>query len=359
MLTPSLSLPLLAAAQAQKHVTHNEALLRLDRLTQAAATSRHIAAPPAGATDGAAYIVPPDASGTWAGHTGMLAIYDSGAWDFLPAPVGLRVYVEDEGALLIFDGSDWRGISEQTPKLGINATADGANRLAVASSASLFSHSGNGHQLKINKANAADTASMLFQSGFTGHAELGLAGSNSFVMKVSGNGTSWTTAIAIDSATGAVSMPATPRVEMRQLKHAVKTTPFTTTATTPAATGLAVSVTPTGTPCRMRVSGQIVLGADFWFTAPRVAIYRSGTKIWPSGTGYLEHQLLANTSANSGYVSMSCPFTFIDTLAAPGAVTYEIYLATLTAGYASYLNRRHLDTDPRGESFLMVEELSP
>ncbi len=43
--TNHLSLPLIAAAQAQKHVTHNEALLALDSLVQIAVVDRR-AAPP-------------------------------------------------------------------------------------------------------------------------------------------------------------------------------------------------------------------------------------------------------------------------------------------------------------------------
>ena len=39
--TPRLSLPLLAAGQAQKHVTHNDALTRLDALIQLAVRQPH------------------------------------------------------------------------------------------------------------------------------------------------------------------------------------------------------------------------------------------------------------------------------------------------------------------------------
>ena len=38
--TPRLALPAIEAAQAQKHVTHNEALTLLDALTQLAVESR-------------------------------------------------------------------------------------------------------------------------------------------------------------------------------------------------------------------------------------------------------------------------------------------------------------------------------
>ena len=80
--------------------------------------------------------------------------------------------------LAVFDGSGWvnaiaAGLNP-APLVGVNATADTANRLAVASPASLFSHDGDDHRLKINKAAAGDTASVLFQTGFSGRAEFGL-----------------------------------------------------------------------------------------------------------------------------------------------------------------------------------------
>jgi hypothetical protein len=61
--TPNLSLPLLAAAQAQKHVTHNEALLALDALVQCAVLDRDLAAHPPPPENGERYIVGPSPSG--------------------------------------------------------------------------------------------------------------------------------------------------------------------------------------------------------------------------------------------------------------------------------------------------------
>ena len=47
-----LLLPYLLAAQAQKHVTVNEALRLLDGLVQFAVLDRHLTAPPASPADG-------------------------------------------------------------------------------------------------------------------------------------------------------------------------------------------------------------------------------------------------------------------------------------------------------------------
>jgi hypothetical protein len=54
----------------------------------------------------------------------------------------------------------------------------------------------------VNKETAADTASLLFQAGFSGRAEVGLVGDDDFVFKVSPDGTTWTDAIRIDKDTG-------------------------------------------------------------------------------------------------------------------------------------------------------------
>ncbi|WP_050604274.1 hypothetical protein [Ruegeria sp. 6PALISEP08] len=82
------------------------------------------------------------------------------------------------------------------------ATSDTTNRLTVRSPATLLTHEGGGHQLKINKASAGDTASLLFQSNWTGHAEMGLSGNTGFSIKVSLDGGSWTDALKFDPATG-------------------------------------------------------------------------------------------------------------------------------------------------------------
>ena len=108
-------------------------------------------------------------------------------------------------------GTGGGGSASVNPALlvGVNATADAANRLAVASPASLFSHEGSDHRLKVNKATEADTASVLFQTGFSGRAEFGLAGDDDWHVKVSADGSDWHEAIVVDRATGAVSFPNT------------------------------------------------------------------------------------------------------------------------------------------------------
>ena len=89
-------------------------------------------------------------------------------------------------------GGVWRRASpvssEGASLWGVNATADATTRLAVSAAASLFNHAGAGHQLKLNKAGPADTASLLLQTGWSGRAEIGLAGDDDLHVKVSGDG---------------------------------------------------------------------------------------------------------------------------------------------------------------------------
>lgn len=105
--TPLLALPLLAAAQAQKHVTHNEALILLDAATQLAVLDRTRTAPPASPLPGDRHLVAAGASGAFAGHEGEIALYDSG-WRFLAPRAGWRAYVAAEARSLLFDGTAWR-----------------------------------------------------------------------------------------------------------------------------------------------------------------------------------------------------------------------------------------------------------
>lgn len=210
--TVNLELPYILPSQAQKHVTHNEALQRLDALTQLVVTAS-LPAPPSDPQEGTCYDIGASATGSWTGKSGKLALRQDGDWIFLTPKEGWRGWFLAEDRMKVHDGDGWAlfdGIGTP-PSLGINMAADTTNRLAVASTATLFTHEGNGHQLKVNKAAAADTASLLFQSGWSGRAEMGLAGSDEFAVKVSPDGSTWAAALSI-TGLGQVRMPQRPLV---------------------------------------------------------------------------------------------------------------------------------------------------
>lgn len=205
-ITPNFGLPYILPSQAQKHVTHNEALRMLDGLVQISVADRDLAVPPARPAEGERYLVPAAASGAWTGKVGTIAAWQDGAWSHVTPRSGWLAWIADEARLMVFDGSDWIDppSAAQTPLMGINAPADATSRLVVASAATLFTHAGAGHQHKINKAAAGDTASLLFQTNWSGRAEFGLAGSDDLQIKTSLDGAAWKTAVTIDRATGFV-----------------------------------------------------------------------------------------------------------------------------------------------------------
>jgi hypothetical protein len=217
MPTPNLGLPQLAADQAQKHVTVNEALLGLDALVQLAVLDRDLATPPGSPTQGARYLVAASPTGAWAGHANHIAAWIDGAWRFFVPGVGWLAWVVDEAALLAWNGSAWvdalSAVSaiQNLPLLGILTTADAANRLAVKSDGVLLSHDdvtpGSGDmRVALNKSAAAKDAGFTFQDAFSTRALFGLLGDNDFVIKVSTDGSVFYTAISIDKDTGHVGL---------------------------------------------------------------------------------------------------------------------------------------------------------
>lgn len=209
--TVNLKLPYIMPSQAQKHVTHNEALRALDAIVQIGVVDRDRNDPPAGPAEGQRHALGAAPTGAFSGHAGQIAAYQDGAWAFYIPQQGWLIWDMSESALLVRDGSDWRRIVDWqgTPMIGVNATADSTNRLTVASNATLFTHEGAGHQLKLNKASAVDTGALLFQTAWSGRAEMGLAGSDDFAVKVSPDGSTWHTALMVDRNTGAVALPNT------------------------------------------------------------------------------------------------------------------------------------------------------
>ena len=208
-----LDLPYILPDQAQKHITHNEALLRLDGIVQASVLSSAQPEPPATAQDGDRYIVAPSATGAanpWAGQDGAIAMMTGAVWTFLVPQDGWLCFDREGDALLVHRGGAWTplstGGSDRVERLGIATQADDATRLAVLASGSLLTHDGTDHRLTIDRAASADTASVVWSTQFVGNAELGLAGEDALIAKVSVDGTAWQEALRIDVPTGRVSV---------------------------------------------------------------------------------------------------------------------------------------------------------
>lgn len=106
--TARLQLPMLDAGQAQKEVTHNEALARLDLVVQARVAAVGLDAPPADPSEGQAWIVGDAPSGVWAGQGGALAGWTAGGWRFAAAFEGMTVWSEGDGVSARFRQGGWR-----------------------------------------------------------------------------------------------------------------------------------------------------------------------------------------------------------------------------------------------------------
>lgn len=210
--SPNLALPYLLPAQAQKHVTHNEALARLDLLVQLVVAGFDALTPPASPAAGEIHALGAVPLGDWAGQGGKLAAWDGAAWGFVAPREGWRAWGLTEGELRVWRGGAWVLPAAAAPLtldglegLGVGTAHDATNRLAVVAPATLLTHAGAGHQLKINKAAAGETASLLFQDGWSGRAEMGLTGNDDFSIKVSPDGSSFQTALRLDRSTGLAS----------------------------------------------------------------------------------------------------------------------------------------------------------
>jgi len=221
--TPKLSLPFIMPNQASKHVTYNEGVKRLDALIQLSVVSTTQSAQPIQVEDGNAYILPENASGeNWTGQpAGTIASFLDGAWSFDQPKDGWRAWDKAASQLLVYTLGIWKTIetgggafTEQLPNFGINTTADDTNRLAVKSDSELLSHDdvtpGSGDARKIiNKAAPERTASVLFQTAFTGFAEIGLTGDDDLRFRVGGtDGNTFLDAAVFDRATARAKFPA-------------------------------------------------------------------------------------------------------------------------------------------------------
>jgi hypothetical protein len=160
--TPNLSLPYIAAAQAQKHVTHNEALRALDAVVQLMVLDKDLAAPPASPAEGARYIVAPSPAGAWAGQAGRIAAWQDGAWAFYTPREGWLAWAADEDALYVWSGTAWAAfaagslsnvVEDPTPQLGGDLDANG-HTIAFDDATGLTDDSGNA-QLVFHKAASA------------------------------------------------------------------------------------------------------------------------------------------------------------------------------------------------------------
>jgi hypothetical protein len=201
--TTHLSLPLIMQNQAQKELTINEALVTIDALLNSGAKSKKAITPPEVVLNGDVYIVSEGAMGTWAKRDNHLAYYFHG-WRFIKPNPGLSIWVQDEDKFYYYKEDGWATLTTGSKQntLGINTNADDHNRLSVKSDSVLFSAIDDGRgniRLAINKKKPDAVSSILFQSDYKSHAEIGIIGDNQLQIKVSSDGKEFKQALVIDN----------------------------------------------------------------------------------------------------------------------------------------------------------------
>ncbi|MBN8531516.1 MAG: DUF2793 domain-containing protein, partial [Alphaproteobacteria bacterium] len=105
--TSNLNLTLVDQSQAQKEVTVNAALSRIDAILNTGAKDKDLTTPPGSPAEGDVYIVDASAAGAWSGKDGQVAYYNSG-WKFIVPKEGLTLWVSDEDAFYVYDGASWQ-----------------------------------------------------------------------------------------------------------------------------------------------------------------------------------------------------------------------------------------------------------
>lgn len=105
--TPRLSFPFLTAGQAQKEITHNEAIQSLDALVAPAVESLPQASPPSNPAPGDCYLVAGSPTGAWAGQEGKLAAYTAGGWRFIGPVDGMSVHIRSSAQPATYRDGAW------------------------------------------------------------------------------------------------------------------------------------------------------------------------------------------------------------------------------------------------------------
>jgi hypothetical protein len=102
-------LPYLVVGQAQKEITHNQALVRIDALLQPFVEA-HLNTPPTSLTQtmaGKCWLVGTSATSEWAGKSGQLAYWDGSGWQFIAPSDCMRLYNKAIGSEIAFKFGAW------------------------------------------------------------------------------------------------------------------------------------------------------------------------------------------------------------------------------------------------------------
>lgn len=217
----SLSLPFIQPSQAQKHVTHNEALRILDVITQLGVLADDQETPPAAPTDGDRYIIADTPTGAWTDHAGDVALFENGSWQFFAPKAGWRAYVTGREALIVHDGADWIDLEsaeiQDLEAFGLGMTSLPATPFSAKLNAALWTglyqgDGGNGSMITtLNKEATGNDTGFVFQQDFGTRGLFGLFVNDNLRLATSPDGSTFHDGLIVDANTGVVEQPNLPR----------------------------------------------------------------------------------------------------------------------------------------------------
>jgi Protein of unknown function (DUF2793)/Chaperone of endosialidase len=216
----NLGIKFLQASQADKHVAVNEAFDLLDVLVGQSVKGFGTNQAPTSNQEGDAFVIGTNPSQAWTGKASQMAVWKLGAWQFLQPRRGWQVREIDANfATKIYTGTDWQALdligasASKLTSIGLGTDASVATPFAaVLNQASWTARGivqGGTGDLRIyaGKSTSSQTVSTVFQTGFSGRAEVGLCGDDLYSIRVSANGSTWRTAFSIDPITAKASFP--------------------------------------------------------------------------------------------------------------------------------------------------------
>ncbi|WP_137387956.1 DUF2793 domain-containing protein [Rhodoligotrophos defluvii] len=342
----NLGMPYIEAAQAQKHVTHNEALDVLDAVVQLAVLDRDLTAPPGSPAEGDRYLVATGATGAWTGQDGKVAAFQAGGWTFHVPREGWLAWVQDEDLALVFDGAGWVPFAGDTAELqnvqllGLRATADETNPLSATLNSALFNaryagFGGTGDlRYVLNKEAVGNTVSFLFQDNFSGRAEFGLIGNDEFTLKTSADGSAWADALRAKPG-GLVELPGNPKFSVFLDADQLVAADTWTTITLNQEEFDNRAAFDTGTHLfTAPAAGVYLLGASLLYKISVSANARMRARLWKNGTTVIPGSIGGITAAHT--TTVTAIWLSVATLLAQGdTVALQGFFAAESANFAA------------------------
>jgi hypothetical protein len=136
-----MALPLLVSGQAQKELTHNEALLLIDMALMPLVESVGLNAPPTAPQIGQCWIVGPLPTGAWSGAANHLAAWTAGGWRTMALPQRADVRERVSGRNWTLGPAGWAAAPTWTAVSG-GSTVDQEARAALESLAGMLAARG-------------------------------------------------------------------------------------------------------------------------------------------------------------------------------------------------------------------------